>query len=365
MRHIPDLQKGQSNCKIRQFSGNVAHNVRKDLRRARLLRVRLLRQPRRRFLLVVQKKVRERASGSFYRATRFKAIQESIVEADKAREEERFFHNPLRENCGNICTMKFARDATPSVIPLNFFGKINEPRAKNKTATSAESPVLRFLVYADSVDAEACWMKVLVSGGSGLVGTALTDSLRREGHTVAQLVRPGGETLPGDIRWDPASGFINTNAMEDADAVVNLNGASIGGGRWTSARKKILHASRIGATRILVDAFTRLKQKPRVFISASAIGYYGNRGDEALTESSAAGNDFLATVTREWETEALRAQSSGIRTVLARFGIILSAKGGALKQIVPPFKLGLRGRLGSGQQWMSWVAIDDVVGILT
>ena len=207
-------------------------------------------------------------------------------------------------------------------------------------------------------------MKVLVSGGSGLVGTALTDSLRREGHTVAQLVRPGGETLPGDIRWDPASGFINTNAMEDADAVVNLNGASIGGGRWTSARKKILHASRIGATRILVDAFTRLKQKPRVFISASAIGYYGNRGDEALTESSAAGNDFLATVTREWETEALRAQSSGIRTVLARFGIILSAKGGALKQIVPPFKLGLGGRLGSGQQWMSWVAIDDVVGIL-
>jgi len=207
-------------------------------------------------------------------------------------------------------------------------------------------------------------MKVLVSGGSGLVGTALTESLRSEGHTVAHLVRPGGEAAPGDIRWDPASGFINTNAMEAADAVVNLNGASIGGGRWTPERKKILHASRIAATRLLVDAFTRLKQRPRVFLSASAIGYYGNRGDEVLTESSAAGNDFLATVTRDWEAEALRAQSSGIRTVLARFGIILSAKGGALKQIVPPFKLGLGGRLGSGQQWMSWVAIDDVVGIL-
>jgi uncharacterized protein (TIGR01777 family) len=214
------------------------------------------------------------------------------------------------------------------------------------------------------VDAEACCMKVLVSGGSGLVGTALTESLRSEGHTVAHLVRPGGEAAPGDIRWDPASGFINTNAMEAADAVVNLNGASIGGGRWTPERKKILHASRIGATRLLVDAFTRLKQKPRVFVSASAIGYYGNRGDEVLTELSAAGNDFLATVTRDWEAEALRAQSSGIRTVLTRFGIILSAKGGALKQIAPPFKLGLGGRLGSGQQWMSWVAIDDVVGIL-
>jgi len=213
------------------------------------------------------------------------------------------------------------------------------------------------------VDAEACCMKVLVSGGSGLVGTALTESLRSEGHAVAHLVRPGGEASPGDIRWDPASGFINTNALEGADAVVNLNGASIGGGRWTPARKKILHASRVGATRLLADAFTRLKQKPRVFVSASAIGYYGNRGDETLTESSTAGNDFLATLTREWEAEALRAQSSGIRTVLARFGIILSAKGGALKQIVPPFKLGLGGRLGSGQQWMSWVAIDDV-GIL-
>lgn len=207
-------------------------------------------------------------------------------------------------------------------------------------------------------------MKVLVSGGSGLVGTALTESLRSQAHTVAHLVRPGGEASPGDIRWDPASGFINTNAMEAADAVVNLNGASIGGGRWTPGRKKVLRSSRVDATRVLVDAFTRLKQKPRAFISASAIGYYGNRGDEILTESSAAGNDFLAELCRDWEAEALRAQSSGIRTVLTRFGIILSAKGGALKQIVPPFKLGLGGRLGSGRQWMSWVALDDVVGVL-
>ncbi len=207
-------------------------------------------------------------------------------------------------------------------------------------------------------------MKVLISGGSGLVGTALTESLRSQGHTVTHLVRPGGAVSAGDVRWDPDSGFINTNAMERADAVVNLNGASIGGGRWTAARKKILRASRVDSTRVLVDALARLKHKPRVFVSASAIGYYGNRGDEVLTEASQAGKDFLAEVCREWEAEALRAQSSGTRTVLTRFGIILSANGGALTQMLRPFKLGVGGRLGSGKQWTSWIALDDVVGIL-
>ncbi len=207
-------------------------------------------------------------------------------------------------------------------------------------------------------------MKVLISGGSGLVGTALTESLRSQGHTVAHLVRPGGSASAGDVRWDPASGFVNINAMEAADAVVNLNGASIGGGRWTSTRKKILRGSRVDSTRVLVEALARLEQKPGVFVSASAIGYYGNRGDEALTESSQAGSDFLAEICRSWETEALRAQSSGMRTVLARFGVILSAKGGALKQMLRPFRMGVGGRLGSGKQWMSWIALDDVVGIL-
>jgi uncharacterized protein len=207
-------------------------------------------------------------------------------------------------------------------------------------------------------------MKVLISGGSGLVGTALTESLRSEGHTVALLVRPGGAASEGDIRWDPSSGFVNLDAMEATDAVVNLNGASIGGGRWTSARKKILCTSRVDSTRFLVDSIAHLKQKPRVFVSASAVGYYGNRDDEILTESSASGNDFLAEVCRDWEAEALRAQSSGIRTVITRFGVILSSNGGALTQMLTPFKLGMGGRLGSGQQWMSWIALDDVVGIL-
>jgi uncharacterized protein len=215
-----------------------------------------------------------------------------------------------------------------------------------------------------AIDAEGNFMKVIISGASGLVGAALTESLRGDGHTVARLVRPGGAASAGDIRWDPASEFVNLDAMEAADAVVNLNGASIGGGRWTPTRKKLLHTSRVDSTRFLVGSLARLKQKPRVFVSASAIGYYGNRGDEIVTESSAGGPDFLAKLSQNWEAEALRAQSSGIRTVLPRFGIILSAKGGALTQMLTPFKLGIGGRLGSGKQWMSWVALDDVVGIL-
>ena len=207
-------------------------------------------------------------------------------------------------------------------------------------------------------------MKVLISGGSGLVVTALTQALRAEGHTVAHLVRPGGDASPGDVRWDPASSFVNLDAMTGTDAVVNLNGASIGGGRWSPPRKKLLRSSRIDSTRVLEDALSRMKQKPRVFVSASAVGYYGDRGDEILTESSSSGSDFLSALARDWEAEAIRAQSLGIRTVITRFGIILSAKGGALPRMLTPFKLGAGGRLGSGKQWMSWVALEDVVGAL-
>jgi uncharacterized protein len=207
-------------------------------------------------------------------------------------------------------------------------------------------------------------MKVLISGGSGLVGTVLTKALRADGHTVAHLVRPGGDAAPGDIRWAPVTSFVNVVAMEGIDAVVNLNGASIGGGRWTPERKKLLRSSRIDSTRVLEDALSRMKQKPRVFVSASAIGYYGDRGDEILTESSSSGDDFLSLLARDWEAEASRAESLGIRTVIARFGVILSANGGALPRMLTPFKLGAGGRLGSGKQWMSWVALEDVVGAL-
>jgi uncharacterized protein len=157
---------------------------------------------------------------------------------------------------------------------------------------------------------------------------------------------------------------IELSAIEGTDAVVHLSGARIDRGRWTPERKAVLRGSRIDTTRVLVDAVASLRQKPRVFVSASAIGCYGDRGDEILIESSAIGTDFLSLLVRDWEAEAARAELSGIRSVRLRFGVILSSDGGALPQMLLPFKFGLGGRLGTGKQWMSWIALDDVVRII-
>lgn len=207
-------------------------------------------------------------------------------------------------------------------------------------------------------------VKILISGASGLVGKAAGEALRAEGRRVGRFVRPGGNLSRRDVRWDPASGLIDAEAMDGADAVIHLAGASIAGARWTEARKEILYSSRVDATRILVEAIAKLRRKPRVLLAASAVGYYGNRGDESLTESSHSGDGFLAELARDWEAESLRAESFGVRTVLLRFGMILSARGGALPRIVTPFKLGLGGRLGSGKQWMSWISLEDVLGAI-
>ena len=211
-------------------------------------------------------------------------------------------------------------------------------------------------------------MKILVSGSTGLVGTALVSALARDGNTVCRLVRPQStvslETKDGfNVAWNPVTGELG-GAGVGPDAVVNLAGASIGDGRWTTERKATLRSSRIESTRALVNALGKMNARPRVLISASAIGIYGNRADELLTEESKAGGDFLAGLTQEWEAEALKAEALGIRVVLARFGIILAREGGALAKIVLPFKIGAGGKLGTGKQWMSWVMLDDVVGIL-
>src|SRR5437879_1449034 len=211
-------------------------------------------------------------------------------------------------------------------------------------------------------------MKILMTGSSGLVGTALTRALARAGHTVCRLVRPqsaGGEGAKEGfaVSWNPATGELG-GAGVGADAVVNLAGASIADGRWSTRRKELLRASRIDTTRGLVNALSKMNARPSVLVSASAIGYYGNRGDETLTEDSKPGTDFLAGLAQEWEAEALKAEAMGIRVVLARFGIILAREGGALAKMLTPFKLGVAGRLGSGKQWMSWVALEDVVAIL-
>jgi uncharacterized protein len=211
-------------------------------------------------------------------------------------------------------------------------------------------------------------MKILITGSTGLVGTALVKTLATDGHTVCRLIRPQSkstsESKDGfDVPWNPETGELG-GAGVGPDAVVNLAGASIAGGRWTKERKALLHSSRIDTTRALVKALAKMNARPRVLVSASAIGIYGDRGDEVLTEESKPGTDSLAGLAREWEAEALKAEALGIRVVLARFGIILARHGGALAKMLLPFKLGAGGRLGSGKQWMSWITLGDVVGIL-
>jgi uncharacterized protein (TIGR01777 family) len=207
-------------------------------------------------------------------------------------------------------------------------------------------------------------MRILISGASGLVGTALDSCLTATGHTVVRLSRSNGPIRSSDVRWDPVSGELDSAAAEGADAVVHLAGASIADGRWTEKRKALLRSSRVDATYRLMAALANLKRKPRIFIAASAIGYYGNRGDEILTESSTPGDDFLANLVRDWEAAEQGAERASMRVVILRFGVILSKKGGALARMLVPFRLGVGGRLGSGRQWMSWVTLDDAVGLI-
>ena len=210
-------------------------------------------------------------------------------------------------------------------------------------------------------------MKILVTGSTGLVGRALVSALAEEGHSVCRLVRPktnANDDAGGfNVAWNPETGDLGGAAV-GPDAVVHLSGASIAGGRWTEKRKAELRSSRVDVTRALVAAIGRMNAKPAVFVSASAIGYYGSRGDEVLSEESTVGEGFLAEVAKEWEAEALKAEAWRTRVVLARFGIILAKQGGALPKMAAPFRFGLGGRLGSGKQWMSWIALEDVVGVL-
>jgi len=203
-------------------------------------------------------------------------------------------------------------------------------------------------------------MNVLISGSSGLVGRHLMRLLRASGHRVIQLVRR--EARSADERsWDPASGRLDASVLDGVHAVVNLAGDNIASGRWTDAKKKRILESRIQTTGLLADTIAASPNKPEVFVSASAIGFYGNRGEEVLSETSSSGGGFLADVCGQWEVAAMRA---GIRTVLTRFGVILAAEDGALAKMKLPFKLGVGGRVGDGKQYWSWVTIDDVVRVI-
>jgi uncharacterized protein len=209
-------------------------------------------------------------------------------------------------------------------------------------------------------------VEVAISGAGGLIGSALARSLRADGHVVRPLVRPASNGAPSAaaIRWDPAAGTIESDALEGIDAVVHLAGAGIGDKRWSPARKREIRESRVRGTDLLARTLAGLARPPAVFVCGSAVGFYGDRGDEVLTERSAPGADFLAGVVQAWEAAAQPAVDAGIRTVFLRNGVVLAADGGMLPRLVTLFRFFVGGRLGSGRQWLSWVSIDDEVGVI-
>src|SRR5881227_822902 len=211
-------------------------------------------------------------------------------------------------------------------------------------------------------------MKVIVTGATGLVGRALVRSLLSDGHEVTRLVRGEAQTFsaPGTkaVHWEPDRGVLNAQELEGHDAAVHLAGEPIAAGRWDEERKRRIRESRVNVTRLLAETLAGLEEKPCVLASASAIGFYGDRGEEALSEESASGEDFLSEVCREWEKATLSASQDGIRVVHLRIGIVLSAEGGALPRMLTPFKLGVGGRVGSGRQYMSWITLDELIGVI-
>ncbi len=210
-------------------------------------------------------------------------------------------------------------------------------------------------------------MNVVITGATGLVGSALVSFLTSGGHRVTRMVRTAAQAPPPGVTdsvWSPNSGRLDRSVLDGTEAVVHLAGENIAAGRWTSAQKARIRDSRVKGTRVLCEAIAGVSNPPRVLVSASAIGWYGNRGDEVLTEASAVGTGFLADVCRDWEAEVEPAEKRGVRVVRLRIGVVLSPRGGALAKMLTPFKLGVGGVIGSGRQYMSWISLDDLVGAI-
>ncbi len=205
-------------------------------------------------------------------------------------------------------------------------------------------------------------MKIAVSGASGLVGSALVAALTADGHDVARLVRSASSGAPDQIFWDPAKGVLDGAALDGCGAVIHLAGESIAAGRWNEARKSRILTSRTRGTRLIAENLAALEEPPATLVAASAIGFYGDRGDEVLDESSGPGEGFLADVCVRWEAAAEAARERGVRVVNLRIGMVLDRHGGALERMLTPFRLGLGGPVGNGRQWVSWITTDDLVG---
>lgn len=207
-------------------------------------------------------------------------------------------------------------------------------------------------------------MKVLVSGSSGFIGSALLRDLADGGHVVTRLVRSSSGRKGDGVLWNPGEGTVDQDGLEGHDAVVHLAGENIAGASWTPGRKAGIRDSRVGGTKLLCGSLGRLKRPPGVLVCASAVGYYGDRGSEILREDSPPGKGFLADVCREWEEAALEGARHGIRVVILRIGMVLDPDGGALAKMLPAFRAGAGGRIGSGEQYVSWIALPDLIGVI-
>ena len=206
-------------------------------------------------------------------------------------------------------------------------------------------------------------MDILISGSTGLIGSALAASLTRRGDRVVRLVRRGPRPGQAEVPWDPAVGELDPTRLEGLDAVVHLAGENIATGRWTARKKARIRSSRVEGTRLLATALACVARPPKVLVTASGVNYYGDRADETLDEESGPGRGFLADVCRGWEAAAAPAANGGIRVVTLRMGMVLAAKGGALAKMLTPFRFGLGGRIGSGRQYVSWIALDDLLAV--
>ena len=207
-------------------------------------------------------------------------------------------------------------------------------------------------------------MNIVIAGAGGLIGSALIKSLLSESHRITRLSRPGGSTAAGSIMWDPTQGVLEPEALEGFDALINLAGENIGASRWTDEKKQLIYDSRIKTTTLLANRLKSLSKPPKIALFASAFGIYGSRGDDELTEASTPGKGFMADLCRDWEAAAKVLDGTGIRRVHLRIGLVLAEDSPLVQKMIPPFKMGLGGKLGSGKQWLNWISLDDILGVV-